>query len=50
MDAGTVAPPDASRVDYAGATFEVIDPKTGEVGTAQLFVATCGVQRWARRT
>jgi len=37
-------------VDYAGATFEVIDPKTGEVGTAQLFVATCGVQRWARRT
>jgi len=29
-------------VDYAGATFEVIDPQTGEVGTAQLFVATLG--------
>ena len=29
-------------VDYAGATVEVIDPETGEVGEAQLFVATLG--------
>jgi transposase len=29
-------------VDYAGATLEVIDPFTGEVQTAQIFVATLG--------
>ena len=29
-------------VDYAGATLEVIDPLTGEVQTAQIFVATLG--------
>jgi hypothetical protein len=50
-------------VDYAGTTLEVIDPSTGEVRTAQLFVAvlggsnytyaeatwTQGLRRWARR-
>ena len=29
-------------VDYAGHTVDVIDPQTGEVRTAQLFVATLG--------
>jgi transposase len=29
-------------VDYAGATMEVIDPLTGEVRTAQIFVAALG--------
>ncbi len=29
-------------VDYAGTTLEVIDPLTGEVQTAQIFVATLG--------
>jgi transposase len=29
-------------VDYAGATIDVIDPKTGEVRAAQLFVAAQG--------
>ncbi len=29
-------------VDYAGHTIDVIDPQTGEVRTAQLFVAALG--------
>lgn len=33
---------DTLYVDYAGATFEVIDPETGEVRRAQFFVATLG--------
>ncbi|MCH8999471.1 MAG: IS21 family transposase [Proteobacteria bacterium] len=33
-------------VDYAGATVEVIDPETGEVGKAQLFVATLGASSY----
>jgi transposase len=33
-------------VDYAGHTIEVIDPKTGEVRTAQLFVATLGASNY----
>lgn len=39
-------------VDYAGATLNVVDPQTGEVGTAQLFVATLGASNmtWAEAT
>lgn len=39
-------------VDYAGATFELVDPITGEVGTAQLFVAALGASNmtWAEAT
>ena len=33
-------------VDYAGATFDVVCPKTGEVRTAQLFVATPGASNY----
>lgn len=33
---------EALYVDYAGATFEVVDPATGEVRRAQLFVAALG--------
>ena len=33
-------------VDYAGATLEVIDPLTGEVQTAQIFVATLGASSY----
>src|SRR6056297_3257646 len=33
-------------VDYAGQTIDVIDPKTGEVRTAQLFVATLGASNY----
>ena len=33
-------------VDYAGHTIEVIDPQTGEVRTAQLFVATLGASSY----
>ena len=33
-------------VDYAGATFDVVCPKTGEVRTAQLFVATLGASNY----
>ncbi len=33
-------------VDYAGATIDVIDPKTGEVRAAQLFVATLGASNF----
>ncbi len=33
-------------VDYAGATMEVIDPKTGEVHGAQVFVATLGASSY----
>ncbi len=33
-------------VDYAGATLDVIDAKTGEVRTAQLFVATLGASNY----
>ena len=33
-------------VDYAGHTIDVIDPKTGEVRTAQLFVATLGASNY----
>jgi len=29
-------------VDYAGLTMDVIDPQTGVVNTAQIFVATLG--------
>ena len=33
-------------VDYAGHTIDVIDPQTGEVRTAQLFVATLGASNY----
>ncbi|MGR3608580.1 MAG: IS21 family transposase [Sulfitobacter sp.] len=33
-------------VDYAGHTIDVIDPETGEVRTAQLFVATLGASSY----
>ena len=33
-------------VDYAGPTFDVVCPKTGEVRTAQLFVATLGASNY----
>ena len=33
-------------VDYAGHTIDVIDPKTGEVRTAQLFVAMLGASNY----
>ncbi len=33
-------------VDYAGPTIDVIDPKTGEVRAAQLFVATLGASNY----
>ena len=33
-------------VDYAGYTIDVIDPQTGEVRTAQLFVATLGASSY----
>jgi transposase len=33
-------------VDYAGLTIDVIDPETGEVRTAQLFVATLGASNY----
>jgi transposase len=33
-------------VDCAGHTIEVIDPQTGEVRTAQLFVATLGASNY----
>jgi len=33
-------------VDYAGHTIDVIDPSTGEVRTAQLFVATLGASSY----
>jgi len=33
-------------VDYAGHTVDVIDPTTGEVRTAQLFVATLGASSY----
>jgi hypothetical protein len=33
-------------VDYAGHTIDVIDPLTGEVRTAQLFVATLGASSY----
>jgi transposase len=33
-------------VDYAGTTLEVIDPSTGEVRTAQLFVAVLGASSY----
>jgi transposase len=33
-------------VDYAGATIDVIDPETGEVRAAQLFVATLGASNF----
>ena len=33
-------------VDYAGATVEVIDGLTGEIGEAQLFVATLGASSY----
>ncbi|MCI5096728.1 MAG: IS21 family transposase [Rhodobacteraceae bacterium] len=33
-------------VDYAGATIDVVDPKTGEVRAAQLFVATLGASNF----
>ncbi|WP_187429153.1 hypothetical protein ROLI_005620 [Roseobacter fucihabitans] len=34
-------------VDYAGHTVDVVDPQTGEVRTAQIFVATFGANRRA---
>ena len=33
-------------VDYAGATLEVIDPGTGEVHAAQLFIAVLGASNY----
>ena len=33
-------------VDHAGHTLDVIDPTTGEVRTAQLFVATLGASSY----
>ena len=33
-------------VDYAGTTLEVIDPATGEVREAQLFVAALGASNY----
>jgi len=33
-------------VDYAGATAEVIDPVSGEINTAQIFVATLGASSY----
>ena len=33
-------------VDYAGATAEVIDPESGEVHEAQIFVATLGASSY----
>lgn len=36
------APGDKLFVDYAGQTMPVIDPRTGEIRTAQVFVATLG--------
>ena len=33
-------------VDYAGATIDVVCPKTGEIRTAQLFVATLGASNY----
>jgi transposase len=33
-------------VDYAGATMDVVCPQTGEVRTAQLFVATPGASNY----
>ncbi len=33
-------------VDYAGPTMEVIDPDTGEIQTAQIFVATLGASSY----
>ena len=33
-------------VDYAGATMDVVCPQTGEVRTAQLFVATLGASSY----
>lgn len=33
-------------VDYAGHTVDVIDPRTGEVRTAQIFVATLGASNY----
>lgn len=33
-------------VDYAGTTLEVIEPATGEVMTAQLFVAALGASSY----
>ncbi|WP_029922609.1 IS21 family transposase [Nevskia soli] len=38
----THAPGDKCFVDYAGQTAEVIDPKTGEIRPAQVFVAVLG--------
>jgi len=37
---------DKMFVDYAGMTAEVIDPETGEVHTAQIFVATLGASSY----
>ena len=37
---------DKMFVDYAGATLDVIDAKTGEVRSAQLFVATLGASNF----
>jgi transposase len=38
----THAPGDKLFVDYAGATAEVVDPQTGEIRQAQIFVAVLG--------
>lgn len=38
----THAPGDKCFVDYAGQTAEVVDPKTGEIRCAQIFVAVLG--------
>ncbi len=37
---------EAMFVDYAGATIDIIDPETGEVRPAQIFVATLGASNY----
>lgn len=40
------APGDKLFVDYAGQTVEVVDPATGEIRTAQIFVAVLGYSNY----
>jgi transposase len=34
-------------IDYSGDTVAVIDPKSGEISTAEIFVATLGASKYA---
>lgn len=34
------------QTDYAGPTVEVIDPQTGEIRQAQIFVSVLGASSW----